>query len=280
MGDSQNHPQIMTLAQWAGPARWQSELPHSRDTHAFVWITRGQGRCLLEGVRRGVGVHNALVIPAGTLLSTDLGKQGFGIVCTIPPDGGIPFPDTVQHLRLRDAQAQAELTTILETMQREDNMHRAFLDEAMTAHATLLSVWLRRMMIAQEPERGPRPPAAERLVRAYAALIERDYASGRPMADYARALGVTPTHLTRTCRHCAGLSASQLLTQRSLHAARCLLEQTDHPFNRIAAMLGFRSAAYFSRFVLRHTGLTPTGLRKQATAPSPASNALPLRGTG
>ena len=67
----QDYPRIMTLAQWAGPARWQSELPHSRETHAFVWVTRGQGRCLLEGLRRGVGVHNALVIPAGTYAGQD-----------------------------------------------------------------------------------------------------------------------------------------------------------------------------------------------------------------
>jgi AraC family transcriptional activator of pobA len=83
------------------------------------------------------------------------------------------------------------------------------------------------------------------------------------MQDYARTLGVTPTHLTRTCKTCSGMTASDLLTRRLLHAARDLLETTNHPANRIAATLGFRSAAYFSRFVLHHTGQTPTALRKQ-----------------
>ncbi len=263
----QSHPRIMTLAQWAGPARWHSELPHSHSTHSLLWITRGQGRCLLDGIRRGVGVHNAIVIPAGALFSTDLARLGYGLVCTIPPTDAVPMPDSAQILRLRDVQAQAELTAILEAMQREDNAQRPFSDEAMQAHAVLLGVWLRRTMIDQDAD-PPRPLAAERLVRAYAALIERDYQSGKPMADYAAALGVTPTHLTRTCRQCAGLSASQLLTQRSLHAARSQLEQSSHPFNRIAAMLGFRSAAYFSRFVVHHTGQTPTQLRKQAKSAS------------
>ncbi|MCZ0810999.1 MAG: helix-turn-helix domain-containing protein [Pseudomonadota bacterium] len=271
----------MTLAQWSGPARWQSELPHSRENHAFVWITRGQGRCLLEGLRRGVGVHNALVIPAGTLFATDLGKQGFGLVCTIPPNTAVPMPDTAQQLRVRDAQPQAELATILESMQREDNARRHFHDEAMSAFAALLGVWLRRTMI--DAPTPPRPPASERLVRAYAALIERDHASGKPMADYAAALGVTPTHLTRTCRAAAGMSAAQLLTQRIVHAARMLLEQSDRPFNLVAAMLGFRSAAYFSRFVLHHTGETPTQLRRKASAtapPTPASHTSTFRGVG
>lgn len=265
----QRQPHIMTLAQWAGPARWKAELPHSHDTHSILWITRGQGRCLLDGIRRGVGVHNAVIIPAGTLFSTDLARLGFGLVCAIPPSEAVPMPDSAQLLRLRDVHAQSELTTILETMQREDKAQRPFSDEAMRAHAVLLGVWLRRTMIEQDPDPA-RPPAAERLVRAYAALIERDYATGKPMADFARALGVTPTHLTRTCRQCAGMSASQLLTQRILHAARSLLEHSDHPFNRIAAMLGFRSAAYFSRFMLHHTGQTPTQQRREAHgAPMP-----------
>ena len=84
------------------------------------------------------------------------------------------------------------------------------------------------------------------------------------MSDYARALGVTPTHLTRACRASAGMTASELLTRRVVHAVRDLLETTDHPANRVAAMLGFRSAAYFSRFVLQHTGHTPTALRRAA----------------
>src|SRR6056297_3718473 len=259
----QSHPRIMTLAQWAGPARWHSELPHSHSTHSLLWITRGQGRCLLDGIRRGVWVHNAIVIPAGALFSTDLARLGYGLVCTIPPTDAVPMPDSAQILRLRDVQAQAELTAILEAMQREDNAQRPFSDEAMQAHAVLLGVWLRRTMIDQDAD-PPRPLAAERLVRAYAALIERDYQSGKPMADYARALGVTPTHLTRSCRQCAGLTAAELLTQRTLHAALCLIEDGEDPIRHVAAQLGFASAAYFSRFVLHHTGQSPSALRKRA----------------
>lgn len=266
---------ISTLAQWSSAGVWQAELPHSSAMHLLVWITRGQGRALIGGIRRGVGVHNALVIPAGTLFSLDVGRQGFGLICAIPPGGAALMPDEPEHLRLRDVQAQSELTSILDAMQREQNGNRPFMDEAIDAHAALLSVWLRRTMIADTDDHAARPSAAQRLVTAYAALIERDYKSGKPMADYARALGVTPTHLTRSCRACAGLSAANLLTQRILHAARSMLETGTLPFKHIAALLGFRSAAYFSRFIQHHTGMTPTALRRQgqktATAPTSAT---------
>jgi AraC family transcriptional activator of pobA len=226
---------------------------------------------MVEGIMRGIGVHNALAIPADTLFSLDLGKQGFGLVCLVPAGGPVLMPDTPQHLRIRDVQAQAELTGILEGMQREQNADRDFLDEAMNAQAALLSVWLRRAMIAHGAE-AEDDSAGKRLVRAYAALIERDYTTGRPMHDYARQLGVTPTHLSRSCREHAGRTAADLLTQRTLHAVRAMLEGTDHPLNRIAAILGFRSAAYFSRFVQHHTGQSPSMLRK-AAATSPQTRA-------
>lgn len=260
-----NQVQILTLPQWAGGANWALELQHSCDSNTLLWQTRGQSRCIVEGQRRGLGVHNALVIPAGSLFSLELNKQNFGLVCLLPAGGSILMPDEPSLLRIREVQSQAELTSILEAMQREQNAQRDFADEAMNAHAALLTVWLRRAMISDE--RGEtRRSAAERLVRAYSALIERDFKTGQPMAEYARNLGVTPTHLTRSCRQCAGLTAADLLIQRSLHAARMLLERGDRPVSQIAGELGFNSAAYFSRFVQHHTGLSPSALRKRARA--------------
>jgi len=259
-----DHATVMTLVQWANGAEWRLTLQHSCPRHALVWMTRGQGIAVVEGVRRGVGVHNALVLPAGTMFSLDPGKTGFGLVCEMPAQAAAPMPDRPQHLRVRDVMGQNELTAIFEAMQREQNDARLFSEEAVDAQAALMSVWLRRAMLSHPEE--PASGAAERLVRAYAALIERHHASTRSMADHARTLGVTPTHLTRVCRRLSGLSAAELLTERSLHAARDLIEAGDRPMAQIAAELGFGSAAYFSRFILHHTAKTPSDLRNAARA--------------
>lgn len=258
-----SHPELLTLAQWTGPGAWRATLPHSDPYHVFLWVTRGQGRCLIGGRRRGLAVHTALVLPAGSLFALDPGAQSFGLACRIPPGSGLLMPDEAVLLRVRDSRAQADLTTLLETMQREQNEARDFMDEALTAHAQLLTVWLRRTMI-NTPDGATAPTAAHRLVEAYGALIERDYRTGKSMQDLARTLGVTPTHLTRVCKSTAGLTASAMLTGRTLHAARDLLETTRLPANQVAADLGFNSAAYFSRFILRHTGKSPSELRRSA----------------
>jgi AraC family transcriptional regulator, transcriptional activator of pobA len=220
---------------------------------------------LLGGRQRGFSIHTAMALPARTLFAIGTGQQSFGLVAELPHGPDWPIPDDPALLRIRDTRAQAELTTLLETMQREHNEARPLMDEAMNAQARLLTVWLRREMLKADAEPA-RLSASEKLADAYAALVERDHAKGFAIRDFARSLGVTPTHLTRICKTTAGMTASGLLSRRLLHAARDLLENGDMPANRVAATLGFRSAAYFSRFIQQHTGHSPSALRKAGRA--------------
>ncbi len=253
---------VSTIATLSRGATWRMELQHSYDTDMILWITRGQGRAVLQGVRRGIGTHNLIWIPAGVVLSMDLGKQGSGIAVEIPAGSGLGFPADLMHLRVRDVHAQMELTAHFDVMAREIREARAFTDEALRAEAMLVSVWLRRQLLVTAPD--TRDTAAERLTRAYAALMGRDYHRGRSMADMAQDLGVTPTHLSRVCKEVSGQTAADLLTERVLHAARDRVERTDLPFQVIAADLGFGSAAYFTRFLQTHTRMSPTALRRAA----------------
>ncbi|MGI3167865.1 helix-turn-helix transcriptional regulator [Pseudooceanicola sp. C21-150M6] len=257
-------PRIRTFGQLSLGSPWRLELQHARASHLFVWVTKGQGRATILGKRRGLGAHNGLYIPAGTLMALELGKQCYGIAVDLPAHEAGILPETPHHLRIRDVMAQNELTAILDNMQREQSTHRAFGDEAARAHAGLLSVWVRRTL--SQPDNAPasRVPAAERLMAAFCALVERDYRSGKPMSDYAQALGVTPTHLSRACKQCSGLTAAEVITQRVLYAARDMLERQDFPIRLVAEMLGFSSAAYFTRFVQNQTGQTPSALRQAA----------------
>jgi len=262
--DSKSHsvPKVRTLAQFFRGAAWRMEMLHDYPFDLLIWITRGQGRGTLDGQRRGLGMHNLLWVPAGHAIALDLGKQSSGLAMTMPHSEGLGYPPELVHLRVRDVHAQSELTGYLEAMAREDQVARPFHDESSRAYALLLSVWLRRQIISAPAE--PRQTAGQRLVSAFSALLARDYASGKTMADYARDLGVTPTHLSRVCRESCDMSAADMLTQRTLHAARDRIESTDLPFQTIAADLGFGSAAYFTRFVQNHTNTSPSALRKRA----------------
>lgn len=258
---------VLTIAQLVKGEPWLLEQLHVRHHHILLWTTRGQGRVLLHGLRRGFGPHNALFIPAGKLLAFELGLQVQGQAILIPDDGRVTLPDRTQHLRLTDGLAQAEMTGILDDMRRELHEDRPFVAEALNAQAHLMSIALRR----QIQSIGPLPPAkaGERLVRRFCDLLALEFRSGQSMAAYAEQLDITPTHLTRVCRQCAGLTAADMLSQMVQHEARALLIHTEKPINEIAASLGFGSAAYFTRFSQQHFGHAPSQIRKQAQGDRP-----------
>lgn len=251
-------PSLQTLAQKAHGSAWRMELLHETPVDQLIWITRGQGRAVLHGVRSGIGPHNALFIPAGSLFALDIGKQGYGLVVRMPASDRSIFGHLPAQLRIRDNAVQTELTGILDAMQREQSAALSYHEDALHAHGALLSVWLRRQALDFA---RPKFSAAHRLVMAYADVLASTYRSGAPMAAHAAALDVTPTHLTRCCKQVCGMTAADMLTQVTLHAARQMVEGSAQPLNQIGASLGFRSAAYFSRFVSHHTGQSPSALR-------------------
>ncbi|MFK7754723.1 MAG: AraC family transcriptional regulator [Sedimentitalea sp.] len=251
---------LSTLAQMAQGGGWQLELAHDRAEHLLIWITRGQGVMLLDGTRRGLGLHNAVFVPARQVFSIDMGRQSFGQVLSVPSASALTLPDLPLHLRIRDVASQVELTAHFEALGREQNAQNPLCQSAMAAYGELAGIWVRRQMLHSALP-GAKNSAALRLSRAFCARLSTDYASGANMADHAAALGVTPTHLTRVCRAQTGKTAAALLGERLVHAARRLLGETRAPIQDIASHLGFGSAAYFTRFIQHHCGRAPSALR-------------------
>lgn len=255
---------LETSSQFVRGAPWRLDLLHDRSDYLLIWITKGQGLAFLNGSRHGIGAHTAVLIPRRTLFSLDLGRTGSGMIMTLSVHAGqkMHFPDDPHILRLRDVHTQKELTGHLDRIQFETQQQSPFAADAIEAHGALLSVFLRRILHSI-PD-APRPSGAQRLVRAFCSLVGQEYAKGHPMAEFARMLGVTPTHLTRSCKDCCGITAADILTARSLYAARDMIETTAQPFKEIGSQLGFGSPAYFSRFIQNHTGKAPSALRKSA----------------
>ncbi|MBO9401902.1 AraC family transcriptional regulator [Shimia sp. R9_3] len=253
---------VISLVGASQTARWKLEQLHQRDHHMLLWSTRGQGRVLLHGRRRGFSACNVIFVPAGHLFSIELGPQVQGLATMLPNDGRISLPDQAHLIRLNDSAEQVEFTGILDAMRRECADLRPLMNDALNAHAQLLSVTLRRAIDREGPP--PRARATERLVRQFCDLLAQEFTSGNPMAWYAEQLDITPTHLTRVCRQSAGITAAEMLSQMVQHRARSLLMESDLPINRISGALGFGSAAYFTRFCQQHFGAAPTKLRKQA----------------
>lgn len=253
---------VLSLMRLSQGGRWRTEAQRSYVRPMLLWFTRGQGRVTIAGTTRGYGPHNAIFIPGGTMHGFDMLGQVLGTAVFFPEDLASEFPDEPMHLRLRDGFLQAELTGLVEAMEREASQDKPGAQRALLHYGGLVAVWLERH--ADLAEQAIEPNAAQRLATAYAALVERDFRSGAGVSAFAEKLGVTPTHLTRACRQSSGKSASRLLSDRVHYEARRLLTETDLPIKEVAERLGFSSAAYFSRAFQNHTGQSPSAFRRRA----------------
>jgi AraC family transcriptional activator of pobA len=103
---------------------------------------------------------------------------------------------------------------------------------------------------------------AQRLHR-FRRLIESQYLKHWPVAQYARRLALSETSLNRLCRRQAGCTAFELLQQRLALEARRRLVYAGSSVSGIAAELGFKDPAYFSRFFRRHGGVSPNEYRRR-----------------
>ena len=255
------HIDIISLAAMVGTQPWRLSLAHESQQDMVIWITRGQGRLLLNGTRRGVGVHNAIYVPSGKIFALDMGRQGLGQVAVCPVGNDLRLPEQPRQIRVRDNDAIGEMSGLLEAAGREVARGRALAQDALDAHMGLISVWLRRQIAL--PENLPvKQNASARLSARFCDNLIRPEMQGFSMADHAAELSVTPTHLTRACKAATGRTAADIITERQLHSAQSALIDTDVPFQEIARHLRFGSAAYFTRFIQHHTSKTPSALRK------------------
>ena len=257
--------------------RWRVEAMRAFREPVLYWFTQGQGRFTLSGVTRGYGAHNAIFLPPGIMHGFEMTSRVHGTLLHLGRDHGIELPSGPLHLRVRDVTSQTEIAGILDAIQRELDGGQPGRERAARHHLGLLGVWLDRQMARTEGEPVPPPDAARRLAARYARLLERQFDAGVRIADFAAALGVTPTHLTRACRAANGRSAHDLLQERVFFEARRLLAETSMPVKDVARHLGFRSAAYFTRAFSAAAGQTPSGFRDEARRRAAAAAAPPGR---
>ena len=252
---------LVAIPRLAAGGRWRVEAMRALPEPCFLWFTKGQGRITLAGVTRGYTAHNAIFVPPGVMHGFEAGPQVFGTAVFFGRNSTITLPRVPLHLRIREVHAQQEVNILLDSVLREIDSDTPAHDRATEHYLGLLGVWLERQARRAEPE-APRPDATRRLVARYTALLERNFRSGMGIADFATALGVTPTHLTRCCNIACGRPAIALLQDRRIFEARKLLSETNLPVGRIAESLGFNSPAYFTRAFQQMTGKSPTAFRR------------------
>lgn len=92
-------------------------------------------------------------------------------------------------------------------------------------------------------------------------LYQGDYIQHRNIDYYASKLCITPHYLSEICKKVSGEPASYWIDRFTIYELIRLLRKKELPIAEIAEMLNFSSLSYFSRYVQRHIGVSPSAYR-------------------
>ena len=142
----------------------------------------------------------------------------------------------------------------LELRQRHDGYR-----EAVLAHLTLLLVGVGRLAADVV---GDLRLKDEPLLAEVFGFIEDRYRERVSLKDVARAVSLSPGHLTTVVRRKTGRTVQEWIAERRMVEARRLLVETDLSVEEVAQKVGYGDTGYFVRSFRRTHGATPLGWRR------------------
>jgi AraC family transcriptional activator of pobA len=248
---------------------WELAVHRHARLHQVLLISRGGGRTTLEGRQYPLRPMTAINVPAGQVHGFVFTPGTQGWVVTMPseildevltPSEGLGRAlSQAALLRGTPAMRQAMKEIFAEYSGR--HFARAHILKAQAA--LLLGLVARALALDDAPAAQAHGAA---LIRDFEALIDGHYLEHWPVARYADALKITPTHLSRLTREAFGCPASQMIRDRVVREARRNLVYTNMPIATIAYSLGFSDPGYFSRTFAAATGLSPSEFRERVQA--------------
>ena len=273
-GESGHLPDVLhceTIAARSALHDWELSPHRHGQLHQLLLLTAGGGAVQLEGKRVELAPLALVNIAAGDVHAFSFQRGTQGWVTTLADELLGEILAQAGDVRRALGQsfvinANAGIRDVVATIADEFNGRSTARALILRGLASMLTGLVART--AADAEVVPRYLPDSNLFRRFEALLEKQYLKHWTVSDYARALAVSPTHLSRVTRAATGRAASDLIDERIVREARRNLAYTQLQIATIADTLGFNDAAYFSRVFTRVTGVSPRLFRAQLFAPS------------
>ena len=148
--------------------------------------------------------------------------------------------------------------------ERLDETQHLFREE-MLGHLLLVHILdLYDIHAKSQAERNISERNGDLLRRFVELLYHKEYTQNRNLAHYASRLCITPHYLTEVCKKVSGKPATYWIDRFTTHEIARLLLQKEIPLKEIADRMNFSSLSYFSRYVQKQMGVSPSEYRNQA----------------
>ena len=271
-GESQHLPDVLhceTIAARSVLHDWELAPHRHARLHQLLLVESGAGAAHLDGEQHPLQPGALINVPPGHVHAFRFTQHTQGWVMTLADelmDEILVRVGDVRRDLARPAVVQANplISQAMGQVWQEfcgRSKARALVLRGLSA---MLLGWVARTIEEQHPSDAPAPEST--LVQRLEALIEAHFLEHWQVADYARALSVSPTHLSRVARAATGVSALRLIEGRLMREARRNLAYTHLGVATIAYTLGYTDPAYFTRAFTRDAGLSPRSFRAQVSA--------------
>lgn len=212
---------------------------------------------LLEGLRPSEDLQAKCVFIARPYLEYCSPRSNYGIKGSLSL-----FQNPVMHLTPEQFECLDMDFHFMEFRYNQDG-HR-FQDDIMycCTQAMFLDYFDVRASELHDDEDPVTEQNASIISRFMALLNEGNYVKHREVTWYADKLFVTPKYLSEVCKSVSGHAANYWINRFATIHIRRLLRERDLSFTQISDMFLFSSPAYFSRFVQKNLGVTPSAFRQ------------------
>lgn len=249
---------------------WNISPHRHADLYQAFLITEGGAVLELEGGRQEITAPWLLWLPAGTVHGFHFSPDTDGQIITVSADfltailseQNLAEIGAVLSSPLSCPAQREELAPSFTAIARALTQDDGALHTTIEAHLKLLLASFSALLEPTGRGAGGREEPGALLFRRFRQLVEQHYRQQWAISLYARELGVSEDRLHTSCHRHAGKPPRQVLQDRLLVEAQRDLIYTTLDVAQIAYGLGFRDAAYFSRFFSKRTGLPPAAFRR------------------
>jgi AraC family transcriptional activator of pobA len=268
-GESTHLPDVLhceTIAERSKLHDWELAPHRHARLHQILLITMGGGFVTLDGQTSPLSAGSLVNVPHGHVHAFSFKKDTQGWVTTFADELMDELFVRVGNVRQELGQAsvlKADKFThqIVHQIWREFSSQEKSRALVLRGLSSVLLGWVSRHLQTQRVQ--IRKQADPELIQRFKDLIEDHYLAHWRVNDYAKALSISPTHLSRLSRTATGNSALRLIEARLMREARRNLAYTSLSISNIAYALGYNDPAYFSRVFARDAGLSPKAFRQQ-----------------
>ncbi len=265
-GEEQALPDVLhieTIPSRAAGLDWHIAPHRHPHLHQFFLITDGAAAVRLDGASPQTKPPFLLNVPQGVVhgFTFAAGTQGWVLTVPLQTLPEVLAPAQMEETALGRAgilPVTDEIIAIFQTIAAEHAAAHLLRTLMLRAQAMQLACVVLRGLDAADMAKGPQTDP--RFVQ-FQALLAQHLRKPWRLADYAKALSISPRHLSRICHAATGQPAAEVIETATIREACRLLVYTRASVASVGYSLGYEDPSYFSRAFRRVTGRAPSAYR-------------------